>query len=216
MPDNSNNNNEEFFEKQKQIYKTSYVTLALVLINVVVFALSNTILQLLYSIGMMYTPGVLENGEYHRLITAMFLHQDINHLFNNMMMLLLVGAIVEHYLGHIAYIIMYMVAGIFGNLLSMAYEVKNNLNWVSLGASGAVMGIVGFLVVWLFINRKTLVKDKSMLIRLFFLMLFVIESCFFQAGANTVAHLGGFLAGFVFGIINIILFNNRKDMEGIA
>ena len=216
MPDNSGFRSEEFIEKQKKIYKASYVTMALVAINVVVFVISNLFAPFLYSLGMMYTPAVLQNGEYHRLITAMFLHQDINHLFNNMMMLLLVGAIIEHYLGHVAYVIMYFAAGIFGNLLSMAYEVKNGLDWISLGASGAVMGIVGFLVVWLIINRKTLVKDKSMLIRLIFLLLFVIDSCFFQQGANTIAHLGGFIAGFVFGIINIILFNNRKDMEGIA
>jgi rhomboid protease GluP len=44
----------------------------------------------------------------------------------------------------------------------------------------------------------------------------VVEACFFQKGANTIAPLGGFIAGFIFGIINIILFNNRKDMEGIA
>ena len=216
MPDNSNYNNEEFFEKQKQIYRSAYVTLALVLINVIVFVLGSTVLQLLYSIGMMYTPAVLQDGEYHRLVTAMFLHQDIDHLFNNMIMLLLVGAIVEHYLGHVTFAIMYFLTGIFGNLLSMAYEIKNDLNWVSLGASGAVMGVVGFLVVWLFINRRSLVKDKSMLIRLAFLFLFVIDSCFFQAGANTIAHLGGFIAGFIFGIINIILLNNRKDMEGIV
>ncbi|MBQ6414684.1 MAG: hypothetical protein IJJ65_00370, partial [Butyrivibrio sp.] len=61
-----------------------------------------------------------------------------------------------------------------------------------------------------------LVKDRSMLIRLLLLFLFVIEACFFQSGANTVAHLGGFITGFVIGVINIIIFNNKKDMEGIV
>ncbi|MBP3198080.1 MAG: rhomboid family intramembrane serine protease, partial [Butyrivibrio sp.] len=95
-------------------------------------------------------------------------------------------------------------------------EIKNDLTWVSVGASGAVMGLVGYLVVWIVINRDRLIKDKSMLIRLLLLLLFVIDACFFQEGANTVAHLGGFITGFVFGVINIIIFNNRKDMEGIA
>lgn len=216
MPDSSDYRNQDFIEKQKKIYKSSYVTIALVIINAVIFVLGSMFFPFIYTIGVMYTPSVLQDGEYHRLVTAMFLHQDINHLFNNMMILLLVGAIIENYLGHVAYGIMYMAAGIFGNLLSMAYEVRNEVTWVSLGASGAVMGIVGFLVVWLVINRKSLAQDKSMLFRLLFLLLFVIEACFFQQGANTIAHLGGFIAGFIFGIINIIIFNNRKDMEGIA
>ena len=133
-----------------------------------------------------------------------------------MIMLLLVGAIIENYVGHGLFAVIYILAGILGNLLSMSYEIKNDLTWVSVGASGAVMGLVGYLVVWIVINRDRLIKDKSMLIRLLLLLLFVIDACFFQEGANTVAHLGGFITGFVFGVINIIIFNNRKDMEGIA
>ena len=98
----------------------------------------------------------------------------------------------------------------------MSYEIKNDLSWLSVGASGAVMGLVGFLMVWIVINRKELVKDKSMLLRLLFLLIFVVDACFFQSGANTIAHLGGFLTGFVIGVLNIILFKNRKNMEGIA
>ena len=89
-------------------------------------------------------------------------------------------------------------------------------NWLSVGASGAIMGLVGFLMVWIVINRRELAKDKSMLFRLLFLLIFVIDACFFQSGANTIAHLGGFLTGFVVGVLNIIVFKNKKDMEGIA
>ena len=207
MPDSIRN--DEFVKRQQQIYKSGFVTIILLAINIIVFLLSNTLMHELYSEGVMFTSAVVIDGEFYRIVTAMFLHADINHLFNNMIMLLLVGAIIENYLGHASYLFMYFLAGIFGNLLSMSYEIRNDLTWVSLGASGAVMGLVGFMSVWIVINRKQLVKDKSMLIRLILLLLFVIESCFFQQGANTVAHLGGFLTGFVFGIINIILFNNR-------
>ena len=98
----------------------------------------------------------------------------------------------------------------------MAYEIRNDMQVVSVGASGSVMGVVGFIVVWVVINRKVLDSDKSMLLRLIFLFIFVVDACFFQSGANTVAHLGGFLTGFVFGVLNIVLFKNRKNMEGIA
>ena len=201
--------------KQQEIYKSAYVTLALIVINIIVFVISNLVPSL-YSNGAMFTAGILANGEYYRIFTATFLHANVKHLFDNMIMLGIVGAIIENYMGHGLYLIMYLLAGICGNLLSMAYEIHNDLQWVSVGASGSVMGVVGFLAVWIVINRKVLVQDKSMLIRLLFLLVFVVDACFFQSGANTVAHLGGFLTGFVIGILNIIVFKNRKNMEGIA
>jgi rhomboid protease GluP len=170
----------------------------------------------LYYNGAMYTAGVVMDGEFYRILTAIFIHADIGHIFNNMLMLGLVGAIIENYTGHGLFLFLYILSGIFGNLLSMSYEIKNDLQYISVGASGAVMGVVGFLCVWIVVNRKVLSKDKSMLLRLLFLLIFVIDSCFFQSGANTVAHLGGFLTGFVIGVINIVVFNNRKNMEGIA
>ena len=207
---------EEFIENKSYIYKSAFVTMILLTINIIVFVLSSLFLPVLYSKGAMYTAAVISEGEIYRILSAIFLHANVNHLFNNMIMLLLVGAIIENYVGHGLFAVIYILAGILGNLLSMSYEIKNDLTWVSVGASGAVMGLVGYLVVWIVINRDRLIKDKSMLIRLLLLLLFVIDACFFQEGANTVAHLGGFITGFVFGVINIIIFNNRKDMEGIA
>ena len=216
MPGNIDSTSEDFLKKQQQIYKSAYVTIALLIVNILIFILSTTFFQVWYSMGAMYTAGVVMDGELYRIVTAMFLHADISHLFNNMIMLGLVGAIIENYIGHGLFVFLYMLSGIFGNLLSMSYEIKHDLSWLSVGASGAIMGLVGFLMVWIVINRRELVKDKSMLFRLLFLLIFVIDACFFQSGANTIAHLGGFLTGFVIGILNIILFKNRKNMEGIA
>ena len=216
MPGNIDSTSEDFLKKQQQIYKSANITIALLIVNVVVFLLSSTVFLSWYAIGAMYTQSVVKDGEIYRLITATFLHANIGHLFNNMIMLGLVGAIIENYIGHGLFLFLYILAGIAGNLLSMAYEMTNDVVRISVGASGAVMGLVGFLVVWIVINRKELVKDRSMLLRLLFLLIFVVDACFFQSGANTIAHLGGFLTGFVIGVLNIILFKNRKDMEGIA
>ena len=54
------------------------------------------------------------------------------------------------------------------------------------------------------------------MIRLALLGVSVIEACFFQKGANTAAHTGGFLTGAVLGVINIIVLKNNKNMEGLA
>ena len=169
-----------------------------------------------YNEGVLVTERILNDGEFYRIATAIFLHADIKHLFNNMIILFLVGAVVENYTGHIYYVIVYFFSGFFGNILSMAYELKNGLKWISLGASGAVMGIVGFLISWLILNRRVFLRSKGTVIRVALLLIFVIQSCFFQEGANTVAHLGGFITGFVLGLLNIVVFKNDKMMEGLA
>lgn len=206
----------DYWQRQEQIYKSSYITLALLAINVVVFLLCSFAFGWMYEKGAMVTEVVLRDGQYYRLFTAMFLHADPQHLINNMLMLALGGAIVEHYTGHAFYFFLYMLSGLFGNMISMAYEIQNRLSWVSVGASGAIMGLVGFVVVWILVNRKTFIRSRNLMIRLALLGVFVIEACFFQKGANTAAHTGGFLTGAVLGVINIIVLKNNKNMEGLA
>ncbi|WP_022769421.1 MULTISPECIES: rhomboid family intramembrane serine protease [unclassified Butyrivibrio] len=206
----------DYWQRQEQIYKSSYITLALLAINVVVFLLCSFAFGWMYEKGAMITEVVLRDGQYYRLFTAMFLHADPQHLINNMLMLALGGAIVEHYTGHAFYFFLYMLSGLFGNMISMAYEIQNRLSWVSVGASGAIMGLVGFVMVWILVNRKTFIRSRNLMIRLALLGVFVIEACFFQKGANTAAHTGGFLTGAVLGVINIIVLKNNKNMEGLA
>lgn len=207
---------ENYWEKQELLYKKAYVTIALFAMNVLIFIACTFTGDLLYNKGALVTYRVIMEGELYRIFTAIFLHGGIDHIVNNMLMLVLVGAIIEDYTGHGLFIVLYLLSGVFGNLLSMAYEIRNSLNWVSVGASGAIMGLVGFLVVWLIANRKKMLGNKNLLFRLFLLAIFLVEACFFQEGANTVAHLGGFLTGFILGVINIVIFKNNKNMEGLV
>lgn len=215
MQDNTNST-QDYWRRQEEIYRHSYISIALMILNVIIFLLSTTAMSWMYDAGAMRTELVLSKGQCYRLFTSMFLHVDVKHLFNNMILLALAGAIVENYTGHMFFILLYVLSGFFGNMVSMAYELRNNLNWVSVGASGAIMGLVGFIVVWIVVNRKTFVKNRSILIRLVLLALFVIQACFFQEGANIAAHLGGFVSGFVLGVINIIVLKNNKKMEGLG
>ena len=146
----------------------------------------------------------------------MFIHADVNHLMNNMIMLFLVGAIVENYTGHVFFFTLYVLSGIFGNVISMGHEVHFNLKYISVGASGAIMGIVGFVVMWIIINWKSFAKSRNVIFRLAILAVFIFEAVTFQKGANTTAHFGGLLTGMVMGFINIIIFHNKKKMEGLA
>ncbi|MCR5671897.1 MAG: rhomboid family intramembrane serine protease [Butyrivibrio sp.] len=215
MQDN-NYSQQDFYGQQELIYKSAYVSIALLLLNVLIFILCISVAPFLYDKGAMVTQLILEKGQFYRLFSAIFLHADIEHLVNNMVMLALIGAIVEHYTGHGFYIFLYFASGLVGNMLSMAFEMRNDLSIVSIGASGAVMGLVGFVAIWVVINRNTFIRNKNTFFRLGLLLIFVVNACFFQEGANTMAHLGGFLAGIVLGIVDIILLKNNKNMEGLA
>lgn len=212
----SNDSGQDFWARQEQIYKSAYVSIGLLVVNILVFFLSNSVMGWMYEKGAMITEVVLRYGEYYRVFTAIFLHADTVHLMNNMLMLLLLGAIVENYTGHAFFFFLYMLSGLFGNMISMAYEIQNNLSWISVGASGAIMGLVGLVVIWLVKNWSSFVHNRSIKIRLLLLSLFIIQALFFQKGANIAAHFGGFVTGIVLGVINIVVLKNDKDMEGLA
>jgi rhomboid protease GluP len=196
-------------------YRNAYVTMVIVALNVLMFIEGFFFGDDLTAFGALIASRVINNQEFYRIVTAMFLHAGPQHIMSNMLMLVVVGCIIENYMGHALYAIMYMSCGIIGNVSSIAYETLKGLAWISVGASGAIMGVVGYMVIWFAVNRQMFKKNKSLLIRLICLAIFLIEACFFQTGANTVAHLGGLLTGMVFGLVNIVGFKNIKDMEGI-
>ena len=86
--------------------KRAYVNIGLIFLNVLYFlyleiAGSSEDILFMYEKGAMLAPAVLENGEYYRLFTAMFMHFGINHIINNMIVLFALGDNLERALGHI-------------------------------------------------------------------------------------------------------------------
>ena len=210
-------NQEEFWEEQRKIYRTAYVTIALVVVNIIMYILCTTdIGYIIYDKGALMLSDIDSNWGKFRAFTSMFLHADINHLTSNMFMLVLLGGVIENYTGHLFYLFMYMMAGLFGNFFSLGYEQFFGIDRISVGASGAIMGNVGFLALWLISGGKSKRNIANMKFRLIVFGLYIIQSCFIQPGANTQAHLGGFLMGVVLGVVNIIIFKNNKKMEGLA
>lgn len=96
--------------------------------------------------GAMYLPFVIENGEYYRMFTCMFLHFGFSHLMNNMIMLFLLGNVLEEELGWWKYVILYLASGLGGNILSAWNDLHTGVYAVSAGASGAIFGIIGALI----------------------------------------------------------------------
>lgn len=186
-------------EKRVDIRNIPFVTVALIVINAAIFMLleskgSTEDFLLLYKYGAMYWPDVYNGGQWYRLITHMFLHSGSDHLFNNMFMLAVLGYNIEREYGRFKYLISYFICGIGGAVLSGLYDMKNCEYSISVGASGAIMGIFGIMLVMIFLeSRRTGQVAAPRLVFVFVLMVFGNM----QEGIDWVAHLGGAITGVI-------------------
>jgi rhomboid protease GluP len=172
--------------------KQSRITLSLIIINIFCFITFNIILPIEYILTLVQINSNIINGEYWRLFTSMFLHADIMHILSNMIALLLFGAAVENNYSKLEYLIIYFISGLIGNLFSL---LLLPLNTISLGASGAIFGLIGAaFILYTVEGEKTLI-----FLGLFYLAYFIISS--FAPGINLWAHLFGLLGGICFGYI---------------
>ena len=183
----------------ERIRRLPIVTTGLVIINIIIFLAMEIIgdtesTQFLYEHGGMYWPDVLENGQWYRLVTHMFIHAGGEHLLNNMFMLGILGYQIEKEYGPIKYMLTYFVSGIGGSVISALYEMKMGEAVVSIGASGAVFGIFGVMLVMIFKNRRQMGEISApRLVLLFVLMVFGNM----EQGVDWMAHFGGALLGVV-------------------
>jgi membrane associated rhomboid family serine protease/Flp pilus assembly protein TadD len=131
-------------------------------------------------------------GEYWRLITAIFLHGGFIHLATNMLSLLMLGSVVERIYGSGRFFILYLFSGICGSIASYKFSPA-----VGVGASGAVMGLAGVIMVFTIRYRHAIsprFRDevRRVLAPLVFLQLAI---GFAWPAIDSMAHLGGFLSG---------------------
>ncbi|WP_457751559.1 rhomboid family intramembrane serine protease [Thermococcus sp.] len=176
--------------------KYGKATSALFLINVTVYiiesiASGNPIsisMDVLLRIGQ-WNYAVLHYGWWWQLTTAMFVHVSILHIGFNMYFLLMMGRQLEAILGPKRLVMVYLVSGFMGNLITLFILP---LNSVSAGASGALFGIVGTLIVIMGVVGGNM---QGALINAF--VLFLINSIL--PGVNAFAHLGGLLTGMAIG-----------------
>jgi len=188
--------------KQKiPFMQRAFVNHGLVIANLGVFVICMFTGDLLYNIGILYARQVVEDGRWYQIFTSMFLHDpsDVNHIFGNMVLLFLLGDVVERMCGHGRYLMLYLVSGIMGNVLSLMYSYLSHDFVGSLGASGAVYGVVGALL-WILIRNRGRVEDIT-LPRTIFMIAYSLYLGFTSSNVNNAAHVGGILTGFVLGIL---------------
>lgn len=160
--------------------------------------------------GAMYWPYVLERGEYYRLFTSMFLHFGVTHLFNNMLILWFIGGTLEQRIGAVRFAVIYFLSGILAGSFSMGYNIMSGQTPVSAGASGAIFGVIGALLYVVLQNRgHTGGFTKRQMLVFIFLSLY---GGFTSQGVDNIAHVGGFLSGF---LLALICYRRPKDKEQI-
>ena len=186
---------------QRRIYKGCIILAA---VNIIIFLYMFVTgkagdAEYMASHGAVYFPYMIEKGMWYPLVTAMFLHFDIEHLANNMVMLVAVGRYVEKGMGSVRFMILYFASGVLGNVFSLAGDLRAGDYVVSAGASGAVFGLVGALLAMAVKNRGSI---EGLGIRQILLMIALsLVSGLTSAGVDNVAHAGGLVTGFVAGLI---------------
>lgn len=191
--------------KSSRMFMPTYVLIAL---NVAVYAytslLSGSFLEtnesVLYQYGQV--NGLVMQGWYWQLLTAMFVHVTIIHLVGNMLFLFIFGLRAEEMFDIKEYLLIYFLSGLAGNLLTLLFGPY----MVSAGASGAIFGMFGAVTVYV---RRTIGQSIfGALIYSFFLL--VISAGF---GVNILAHLGGLAVGLLIGYFLGATLKPRKMYE---
>ena len=153
--------------------------------------------EVLIDFGAMFGP-LVARGEYWRLLTAMFLHVGIVHLVFNVFGLLIFGQLVEKSYGSTRFLIIYILAGLFGSVFSYMF----NSTTIGVGASGAVFGVLGALAAFFLRQRDTFgVIARQNLAGLILLVGVNLVFGFITPGIDNWAHMGGLASGFGLGLL---------------
>lgn len=195
VTDNINKNNAKRNKIAEKIfsYKQPIVTYIIMAVCIILFILmelsgGSTNSQILLKYGA-NLDILVKNGEYYRLFTCIFLHIGIMHLICNMYSLYVIGREVESLFGKVKYIIIFILSGIFGSIMSIAFTH----NTISAGASGAIFGLLGALL-YFGINYRTYLGEaiKRTIIPIIVVNLII---GFFAEGIDLAAHIGGLVGG---------------------
>lgn len=177
------------------------ISTALVIINCIIFLGGFFVQDQLHYLGGVQKTAIIEYREYGRLLWAMFLHSDISHLFNNMIILFFLGSMLEKEVGHIWFALIYFISGIGGNIASLAYKVAKMDESLSIGASGAVFGLDGLLLALVMFSPGF--RNFASPTRVLLMILLSLYNGFVGQNIDNAAHVGGLVVGFVTGMIYI-------------
>ena len=186
---------EEFRFRKLKDYQATAVILT---INIFMYLWSAASTEIL-NWGALTWMHAFKQGELYRLVTSNFLHNGFDHLFNNMIVFVLIGSRLEPIFGRARYVALYMGAGLCGSIVSAVYYINMGEMVASVGASGAIFGLIGAML-WILIKNRGYQKE-------FYgggVALMIAGSLyhgFSTMGVDNAAHIGGCIGGFLLAIL---------------
>ncbi|WP_276736484.1 rhomboid family intramembrane serine protease [Bacillus sp. (in: firmicutes)] len=142
-----------------------------------------------------YNLGVA-NGEWWRLITPVLLHAGFTHLLFNSMSIFLFAPALERMLGKARFLLVYAGSGIIGNI---GTYVAEPLDYVHVGASGAIFGLFGVYLFMVLFRKELIGQEHSKMILT--LLAFAVLMSFINSNINMMAHLFGLCGGFLLSFL---------------
>lgn len=188
--------NQNTIKKEKRLSKIfspkkPVITYMLIVLNIMVYLfllMYDADGELFYALANDYEAVQL--GQIYRLFTSMFLHADLLHIASNMYALYILGPQVERYYGKTKFLIIYLLSGLLGSVFSCAFMSSNT---ISMGASGAIFGLLGSIAYFTYYYRATLQGLlRSQVLPAIILNLGI---GFMIPGIDISGHIGGLIGG---------------------
>ncbi|MGE5626149.1 MAG: rhomboid family intramembrane serine protease [Bacillota bacterium] len=211
-----------FVKSTREIVKMVPVTSAIIVLLCAVFVLEMCFhigplevlspnIRTLVAFGGLYHPAI-SGGEWWRLFSPVLLHASVIHLLLNCYALLLAGMLLENYIGRIWYLVMFLLGGLGGSLMSLAL---NPATLISVGASGAIMALFGAALATSFhlpadANRK---RYQLSLVQILVFSLLPFLGAGHGQHIDISAHLGGAITGSILGGILVLFWPHRGKLK---
>ena len=205
--------NEKFNDvfSPKRIIFTNIISLICILMYVIVGIYGNNFFNFDANVLAKFGANnilLVKNGEIYRLLTCAFLHVGLIHLVVNMYSLRVIGPSVESLIGKGKFVFIYLISAISASLMSLVF-VDSNI--VSVGASGAIFGLMGALLYFGYHYRLYL--NDAIKTQIIPVILFNLIIGFMMPGVDNGAHIGGLIGGYLATMaIGIKNKSEKKDM----
>ena len=191
----------------KHMQRFTPITYTLILINIVIWLCMILYLNRFSDVKLLEVGGLVHfnvvHGEWYRFISSMFLHFNFEHILMNMLSLFIFGKIVESIIGSWRMLIIYIISGLYGNFVSLSF----NTTTISVGASGAIFGLIGSIFVIMYLSKNF---NKKMIGQLLIALVVLIVFSLFMSNINIMAHLGGFISGVLITLIGYYFKTQRS------
>lgn len=199
----------------KRLFRQSPVTADLILLNAALFfatlLLGGFTTDVLVRLGGLVPAYVTQDGEWLRVLAAMFLHGGVLHFAMNMVALYYLGSAMERALGPIRQLALYLFAGIGGNLV-IAFFGEDYV--LTIGASGALYGIMAAMFYITLVRKDWYTPSSVAAIRRMILINFAFT--FLIPGISVIGHLAGFGCGLLAAVVlipKVPHFARRRRVE---